>query len=67
IIYRSNKLYTQKLIYVFAAYIVAKLFEHLDVITFELTGFVSGHTIKHLVSALAIYWVYKIFKKETSK
>tara|TARA_B100000809_G_C15139196_1_gene532169 strand:- start:458 stop:1219 length:762 start_codon:yes stop_codon:yes gene_type:complete len=61
IVYKSNKPYTRGLLYVFAAYIVAKLFEHYDQVIFELTSFISGHTIKHLVSALAVYLIYKLY------
>jgi len=64
IIYKNDKLYTSRLLSVFAAYIVAKLFEHFDLIIFELTSFISGHTIKHLVSALAVYCIYKIYHKK---
>ncbi|MDG1477335.1 MAG: ceramidase domain-containing protein [Vicingaceae bacterium] len=64
-VYRNDKLYTKELIYVFAAYIVAKLFEHFDVLIYNFTGFISGHTIKHLISALAIYLMYKMICKNS--
>jgi hypothetical protein len=38
---------------VFAAYLLAKVFEHYDRQILELTGTVSGHTLKHVVAGLA--------------
>ena len=38
---------------VFAGYLLAKVFEHYDRQIFEWTGFVSGHTLKHVVAGLA--------------
>ena len=38
---------------VFAAYLLAKVFEHYDRQIFALTGMVSGHTLKHVVAGLA--------------
>lgn len=39
-------------------YAAAKAFEMLDVPVFQFTnGFISGHTIKHLVASFATYWV----------
>ncbi len=45
--------------YVWAAlcsYLVAMIFERQDVYVFQLTGFVSGHTLKHLCAALGIFF-----------
>jgi hypothetical protein len=38
---------------VFLGYLLAKVFEHYDRQIFELTGSVSGHTLKHVVAGLA--------------
>jgi hypothetical protein len=38
---------------VFAGYLLAKVFEHYDRQIFELTGMVSGHTLKHVIAGLA--------------
>ena len=43
---------------VLACYGVAKGFEVIDVEVYEYTGFVSGHTLKHLVSAAAPVLIY---------
>ena len=61
IFYKNNQLYTKQLVYVFAAYTMAKVCEHYDTQIFEFLGVVSGHTIKHLFSALAVYFVYTIY------
>ena len=61
--YKNDNLYTKQIWMVVGAYAVAKLFEHFDVKVFELLGFISGHTIKHLFSALAVYFIYLIYQK----
>jgi hypothetical protein len=38
---------------VFACYLLAKVLEHYDRQIFELTGMLSGHTLKHVVAGLA--------------
>lgn len=40
-----------------ALYLAAKVFEWLDEPVFQVTGFISGHTLKHLLAALAVYFV----------
>ncbi len=62
VLYKNSQLYTKQLIYAFLAYFVAKLCEHFDTQIFEILTVVSGHTIKHLFSALAIWFIYKIYK-----
>ncbi len=61
IFYKNSELYTKLLLYAFGAYALAKLFEHYDTQIFEFLGIISGHTIKHLFSALAVYFIYKIY------
>ena len=62
-LYRTKKLYTKQLLYVFGAYLLAKICEHYDAQIHEVLSVVSGHTIKHLFSALAIYFIYRIYKQ----
>jgi len=45
------------------AYIVAKLFEHFDAEVFDLLGFISGHSLKHLAAALGIYVLLVFYQK----
>lgn len=61
VFYQNSKLYTKQIIYVFGAYVIAKLCEHYDAQLFETLQFISGHTIKHLFSALAVYFIYRIY------
>ena len=39
----------------FGTYSVAKLLEYVDVEVYQLLSFISGHSIKHIVSALGVY------------
>jgi len=41
-------------------YIAAKLCELLDMQIFRAGGFISGHTLKHLLAAMAAYWLYRM-------
>ena len=49
-------------------YLVAKIFEHFDHQVFELTNhIISGHTLKHLSSALATYALVKYVRYRNTK
>lgn len=45
------------------AYIVAKLCEHFDAEIYSLLGYISGHSIKHMVSALGVYMLLVSYEK----
>ena len=45
-----------------AWYALAKLFEALDAQIFAVGGIVSGHTLKHLASAVAMYWILRMVR-----
>ena len=50
---------------VFALYVLAKVFEHFDREIFELTGAVSGHTLKHVAAGLAgLPVAYMLWRRE---
>ena len=49
---------TADLVWVIAWYGLAKVFEHFDHGFFQLTG-VSGHTLKHLASAVGVWWILR--------
>ncbi len=66
IFYKNSKLYTKELIFMFIAYALAKLCEHYDAQIFKMFKVISGHTIKHLFSALAVYYIYTVYKTRTS-
>lgn len=62
VFYRTNsQRYIRYLLWIFAAYILAKLTEHFDKEIFEYLTLISGHTIKHLFSALACYFIYQLY------
>ncbi len=46
----------------FAWYALAKIFEFLDGQIFSWTGFVSGHTLKHLCASIAVYQLLAVCK-----
>lgn len=49
---------------VFAGYLLAKGFEHFDRQIFELTGVISGHTLKHLAAGIAgLPVVYMLWRR----
>jgi len=45
-----------------AAYAGAKLFEYFDAVTLNATGVMSGHSLKHLFAALAVWCVIRAFQ-----
>ena len=45
------------------AYIVAKLFEHFDAEVYEVLGFISGHSLKHVTAALGMYVLLVFYQK----
>jgi hypothetical protein len=53
------------LLWVVALYVLAKLAEALDARIWGATRFISGHTLKHLVAALAVYWVLRMLVKRS--
>ena len=46
-----------------AAYVLAKIFEHFDREIYAATGFVSGHTLKHVVAAIGVYVLLASFAR----
>ena len=67
IFYKKSQLYTKQLLYVFGAYTLAKLCEHFDTQIFEYFSIISGHSIKHFFSALAVYIIYLIYRKRVTE
>lgn len=53
-LFPARYLRSSLLIYAFALYFLAKAFEHFDRGIYETTQFISGHSLKHLVAALAV-------------
>jgi len=51
-----------------AVYVIAKLAEYYDGAVFEITGeIVSGHSLKHLLAALALFVVYGMLRHRTPR
>jgi Ceramidase len=50
-----------------AAYLSAKLAEYFDAAIFAALGWVSGHGLKHLLAALACWWVIRGFHTDKGK
>ncbi len=48
------------LVVAMGCYVLAKILEALDRPIFRLGKVVSGHTLKHLVAALGIYWIFRM-------
>lgn len=44
-----------------AAYVLAKVAEYFDAAIYSATGFLSGHSLKHLLAALAVLWTVRAF------
>jgi len=42
----------------FGFYLLAKIAEKMDASLYSIGGLISGHTIKHLLAALALYWLF---------
>lgn len=51
------------ILFVLLAYVLAKIMEFVDHEIYQLLGFVSGHTIKHVIAALGTYFFYLALKK----
>ena len=43
------------------AYVLAKFAEYFDAAIYDVTGFLSGHSLKHLLAALAVWWAVRAF------
>jgi hypothetical protein len=52
------------LIWVIAWYGVAKIFETWDIPVYKHSGFISGHSLKHIAAAAATWYIVQFFKKK---
>ena len=66
VLYSSKRMQTVFIWATLFTYGLAKVAEYYDPAIFEWLGFWSGHTIKHLLSALAVLWVVLSFRSEKS-
>jgi hypothetical protein len=61
LLFRGELLATRWLWAALGAYVLAKVAEHFDGVIYALGGLVSGHSIKHLLAALASWWLVRAF------
>ena len=62
LVFKSAYTNTEGYWYLLLAYFVAKLLEYFDKEVYEFLGFMSGHSLKHLVAAFGIYLLLRSFK-----
>ncbi len=61
--FRSKCTHVHAYWWLLLAYIAAKLFEHFDGEVFDMLGFISGHSLKHLTAALGMYVLLVFYQK----
>ena len=64
-LYTSRYTHNYYFLLIIVCYVLAKLFEVADQFVFDVTGFVSGHSLKHVISAMAPYLFYLGLKKRS--
>ena len=68
LLFDSPYTHRRLLLVALAIYAVAKLAEHYDRAVFEITGeIISGHSLKHLLAALALFVVYGMLRRRTAR
>lgn len=54
----------RSLLWVIAWYVIAKVFEKFDLEIYRSTGFISGHSLKHLAAAIATWYMVWMFARK---
>lgn len=67
LLYAENRMISLFLWATLLSYGLAKAAEYFDAVIFEWLAFWSGHTLKHLLSALAVLWVVLCFRSGSSR
>lgn len=49
--------------YLLLCYALAKILEHYDHVIYEALGFISGHSLKHMVAAFGLYVLVRVYLK----
>ncbi|MDQ3269082.1 MAG: ceramidase [Pseudomonadota bacterium] len=57
LLYPARYLDGTRLLYAFGLYVLAKALEHFDAQVYLVTGILTGHPIKHVVAALAVFCI----------
>lgn len=65
LLFRGERLAAGWLWAALGAYVLAKVAEYYDGAIYALGGWVSGHSLKHLLAALASWWIVRTFLKGT--
>ncbi|MBN9386202.1 MAG: ceramidase domain-containing protein [Chitinophagaceae bacterium] len=52
------------LLWVVIWYVIAKAFDIFDRVIYTFTGFISGHTLKHLAAAAATFYLVRLFQSK---
>lgn len=52
------------LMWVVLWYVIAKVLEHFDKEIYAYTGFISGHSLKHIAAAVATWYMVKLFARK---
>lgn len=63
VLFRGQYDYRREMLLVYFFFILAKATEETDEIIFRFTGFISGHTLKHLFMAIAGVFIVKLAQK----
>ena len=65
-IYPTPRIMRIEIIGTIILYAIAKFFEHKDVVIFNAGSILSGHTIKHLFAAAAVFLILQIVKRRSN-
>jgi hypothetical protein len=66
ILFKTTDTHSKYIWALLLVYFFSKISEHFDVYIFNLSGEISGHTIKHLLASLGILFFYLHFNKRMS-
>ncbi len=67
ILFRTGTMQTSFLWWMLVIYVLSKIAEFFDLWIFEMTGMISGHSIKHLLASLAILFFVLAFPQENAE
>jgi hypothetical protein len=62
LLFRPRYTRSSDLLLAAAWYVLAKVAEGLDARIYAANGWISGHTLKHLLAAVAVYWVLRMLR-----